>query len=159
MHYYIGIIGGSVCSREIMEIARIVGAEVAKRKGVLICGGRSGVMEAASEGAGKEGGISIGILPGEKRSEGNPYLTYSIVTGMKEGRNIIIARSCDALIAIDGGYGTLSEIALGLRLGKPVVGIKTWKLHNEKLASNIEYVDNPLEAVEKAYQMLDVGIQ
>jgi len=121
----IGVIGGGHCSAEIYELARQVGHEVAKAGAILICGGLFGVMEAACRGAKEAGGMTIGILPGKIKNEANAFVDIPIVTGLNEARNVIIARSADGLIAVDGEYGTLSEIAFALKFGKPVVGLKT----------------------------------
>jgi uncharacterized protein (TIGR00725 family) len=124
----IGVVGGDKCSAEMARTAEEVGAELARRNCILICGGRGGVMEAACKGARGAGGLTIGILPGPDRSEANRYVSVPIVTNMGEARNAIIVQSSEGIIALDGGYGTLSEIALALRRGIPVVGIKTWSL-------------------------------
>jgi uncharacterized protein (TIGR00725 family) len=95
---------------------------------VLICGGLGGVMEAACRGAKQTGGTTVGILPGDDRSAANPYVDIVIPTGLGEARNAIVVRSADALIAIGGAYGTLSEIAFALKAGKRVVGLGTWEV-------------------------------
>ena len=120
MQYYVAVVGGANCSAEEKELACQVGAGVARRGGILICGGGSGVMEAASQGAVEAGGEVIGILPGEDHRMGNHYLKFAIATGLGEARNAIIARTADAVIAVGGEYGTLSEIALALKMNKPV---------------------------------------
>jgi uncharacterized protein (TIGR00725 family) len=124
----IGVVGGDKCSAEMAGIAEEVGAELARRNCIVICGGRGGVMEAACKGAREAGGFTIGVLPGPDRSEANKYVSVPIVTDMGEARNAIIVLSSQGIIALDGGYGTLSEIALALKRGIPVVGIKTWSL-------------------------------
>jgi len=120
----IAVIGGSHCSEEIYELARQVGQEIARAGALLICGGMFGVMEAACRGAKEAGGTTIGILPGKMKSEANAFIDIPIVTGLNDARNVIIARSADGVIAVDGEYGTLSEIAFALKFGKPVVGLK-----------------------------------
>ena len=122
------MIGEGECSRATARIAERVGAAIATGGARLVCGGRGGVMEAASRGAARAGGIVVGILPGFRRKDANPWVTIPIVTGMDQARNVIVVRSCDAVIAVGGRYGTLSEIALALKLGVPVVGLRTWKL-------------------------------
>ncbi|GAH11670.1 unnamed protein product, partial [marine sediment metagenome] len=112
---------------------------------ILICGGRGGVMEAACKGAKEEKGITIGVLPGNDKENANPYIDIPIVTGMGEARNVIIARSSDAVIAIAGKYGTLSEIAFALRFDVPVVGIATWNINIPILKAK-----NPKQAVGMA---------
>jgi uncharacterized protein (TIGR00725 family) len=125
---HIGVIGEGTCSRRTAALARRVGAAVARAGAVLCSGGLGGVMEAASRGAAEAGGVVVGILPGFRRQDANRWVTVPIVTGMDQARNVILVRSCDALIAVGGMYGTLSEIALALKLGRPVVGLGTWRL-------------------------------
>lgn len=120
----IAVIGGSRCPEAIYELARQVGQEIARAGALLICGGLFGVMEAACRGAKEAGGTTIGILPGRDKTEANRYVDIPIVTGLNDARNVIIARSADGVIAVDGEYGTLSEIAFALKFGKPVVGLK-----------------------------------
>jgi hypothetical protein len=145
----ISVIGAGSCDKKIYGIAEEVGRLIAKKGATLITGGLGGVMEAASKGAKEAGGITVGILPGFSKDEANPYVMIPITTGLSHARNIIVVRSADAVIAISGEYGTLSEIAIALKLGKPVVGIKTW--------DNIEgvvKVDSPEEAVQKILELL-----
>ena len=125
---HIGVIGEGTCSKRTAALARRVGAAVGRAGAVLLSGGRGGVMEAASRGAAEAGGVVVGILPGFRRQDANRWVTVPIVTGMDQARNVILVRSCDALIAVGGMYGTLSEIALALKLGIPVVGLGTWRL-------------------------------
>ncbi len=120
----IAVIGGGRCSEEIYELARQVGQEIAKAGAMLMCGGLFGVMEAACRGAKEAGGMTIGILPGKTKEEANAFVDLPIVTGFNDARNVIIARSADGVIAIDGAFGTLSEIAFALNFGKPVVGLR-----------------------------------
>jgi hypothetical protein len=122
----IGVIGASHCSPEIYALARQVGAAIAKANASLICGGLGGVMEAACRGAKEVGGTTIGILPGTDKHEANAYVDIPIVTGIRDARNTIIARTADGLIAVSGEYGTLSEIAFAKKFGKPVVSLKSW---------------------------------
>lgn len=124
----IGVIGGSQVDEETAAVAETVGREVAKAGALLICGGMGGVMEAACRGAKDEGGTTLGILPGESADEANAYVDIPVVTGLRQARNVIIARTAHALIAVDGSHGTLSEIAYGLHFGKRVVGLSTWAL-------------------------------
>lgn len=140
----IGVIGSSSCSSSVSEIAYIVGREIARKNAILICGGLGGVMEAACKGAKEGDGTTIGVLPRAKESA-NPYVDIPIVTGMGEARNVIIARSSDAVIAIAGKYGTLSEIAFSLRFDIPVVGIATWNIDIPILKAK-----NPKQAVDMA---------
>ena len=124
----IAVIGGSEPDEKSLEIAEEIGSLIAQRGAVLITGGMGGVMNAASKGAKSANGLVIGILPSGNRANANPYIDIPIVTGMSEARNIIIARTCDAAIAIDGKYGTLSEIAYCLMFNVPVIGINTWDI-------------------------------
>src|SRR5436309_10492042 len=128
MASYVAVCGPDPCPREVADRAENVGRLLARAGAVVVCGGHGGVMEAASKGAAEEGGTVIGILPGSSRTEGNQYLTVSIPTGMGEMRNALIIRSADAVIAVAGEFGTLSEIALALKVGVPVVGLGTWEL-------------------------------
>jgi len=126
MQKLIAVIGGSSCSPEDYSLAEKVGRLLAKKDIGIICGGMSGVMEAVCKGAHEAGGITIGILPGNDPADANQYVAIPIVTGMGISRNIIIVRSADACIAISGKYGTLSEIAYALQLGKPVITLNSW---------------------------------
>ncbi len=146
----IGIIGAGLCDDETYELARQTGALVTERGGVVLCGGLGGVMEAACRGAVEAGGLTIGILPGSKASDANPYVKIPIVTGLSHARNVVLVRSCQALISISGSHGTLSEIALALKMWKPVIGLNTW----ENL-SDVHYVKSPGEAVEKAFELIE----
>ncbi|MCK4234937.1 TIGR00725 family protein [candidate division WOR-3 bacterium] len=141
----IGVIGSSSCSSSIAEIAYIVGKEIARRDALLICGGLGGVMEAACKGAIEENGTTIGVLPGVDKETANPYIDIPITTGLGEARNIIVVRSSDAVIAIAGKYGTLSELAFALRFDVPVVGIATWNIDIPILKAK-----NPKQAVDMA---------
>lgn len=122
----IAVLGGRDCTPEIAAIAERVGTLIAKNDAILVCGGHGGVMEAACKGAAAAGGLTIGILPGASKEFANPYVQIPIVSGIGEARNAIIVRTADAAIAINGGYGTLSEIAYCLSFGVPVIGIQTW---------------------------------
>ncbi len=125
----IAVIGaGSADDKELLTIAEEVGRLIALNGAVLVCGGLGGVMEAAARGANAQGGITIGILPGLEKSTANPYINVPVATGLGEIRNTIIVRSADVLIAIGGEYGTLSEIAFGLKTGKTVIGLGTWDI-------------------------------
>jgi hypothetical protein len=128
MALHIGVVGEGVCSRATARTAERVGAAIAQLGAVLFCGGRMGVMEAASRGAARAGGAVVGVLPGFDRRDANRWVTIPVVTGMDQARNVVLVRSCDAIIAVGGSYGTLSEIALALKLGVPVVGLRTWRL-------------------------------
>ncbi len=150
----IAVIGAGQCSEEIAQVAEAVGRELARRGAILVCGGLGGVMEAACRGAKAEGGLTIGILPGSTSHEGNPYVDIPVVTGLGEARNIVVVRTSQAVIAVNGEYGTLSEIAYALKLGIPVVGLNTWQLAKEgRPESAIFEVTTPVEAVDKALKL------
>ena len=127
----IAVIGGSAPTEEEAAAAETLGRALAERGAILICGGRGGVMEAACRGAKSAGGLTIGILPGTDRSEANPYVDIPIVTGIRCARNVIITRTAQAVVAVGGSYGTLSEIGFALSFGVPVVGLGTWELRRE----------------------------
>lgn len=152
---YIGVIGGSLCNSSFKKTAYETGRYIALSGSVLVCGGMGGIMEEACRGAYEAGGVTMGILPGGDRSQGNPYLTYSVVTGIGEARNSIVVRSSDAIIAIDGAYGTLSELAFALLWNKPAAGIKTWNITDftgEK--APVEYFEKPQQAVDWALKSI-----
>jgi len=147
----IAVIGAGQCPREIAELAREVGREIARHGAILVCGGLGGVMEAACRGAKEVGGLTIGILPGTHPYEANPYVDIPIVTGLGEARNLIVVRTAQAVIAVSGEYGTLSEIAYALKFGIPVVGLHTWQLaKGGREVRSITVARTPKEAVEKA---------
>lgn len=150
----IGVIGEQDARAEMWSLAEQVGREVARRGGVLVCGGLGGVMEAASKGAAAEGGTVVGILPGVRPEDANPFVTVPVVTGLGEARNVIVVRSSDALVAVGGGYGTLSEIAYALKLGVPVVGLNTWELSRPGLEVDpVVRAQDPVQAVALAWEL------
>jgi uncharacterized protein (TIGR00725 family) len=145
----IGVVGAAECSQDVYKAAHTVGQEIGKRRAVLICGGLGGVMEAAAKGAIEAGGMTVGILPGDNENQANAYITIPIPTGLSHARNVLIARISQVLIAISGGYGTLSEIALALKMEKGVIGLHTWR-H----IPGIVHAADSIEAVDLAFQML-----
>lgn len=149
----IGVIGTSQINAGEYQTAELVGKEIAKRGGIVICGGMGGVMEAVSKGADSENGLVVGILPGTSDKEANKYIDIPIVTGFGHGRNIIVVRSSQAIIAIGGSFGTLSEISFALRLKIPVIGINTWNVSEE-----IINTENPVQAVDKAFSCINDNI-
>ena len=145
----IAVIGAGECSREVAEMAEEVGHRLAEKGAILICGGLGGVMEAACRGAKSAGGTTVGVLPGTNPGDVNPYVDIPIATGMGQARNVIVVTSAQAVIAIGGGYGTLSEIGHAKKLGLPVVGLQTWSLAQEGY-EGLARAETPAEAVEKA---------
>ena len=151
---FIAVIGSSACSSQEARLAEEVGRELARHGAILVCGGLGGVMEAACRGAQAEGGTTIGILPGESRQAANPYVTIPVATGIGPARNAAVVKSAQAVIAISGSYGTLSEISLALNSGIPVIGLNTWSLSkNGQHDNSIIPAQNPTEAVEKALNL------
>jgi uncharacterized protein (TIGR00725 family) len=146
----VGVIGASDLPIELHHAAELIGREVAARQAVLITGGLTGAMEAASKGAKAAGGLTIGILPGFSPQDANPYIDLSIVTGLSEARNLIIVRTAEVLIAVGGGPGTLSEIAFALKLRKPIISLDSWNVADE-----IIRVRTPQEAVARAFELLE----
>ena len=147
----IGVIGSSKDSNELNNLAENVGRELAKNNVVLICGGLTGIMQACCQGAKKENGLTIGVLPGTDSEEANSFVDIKILTGIGEARNLVIIRSSCSVIAIGGSYGTLSEIAFALRLNIPVIGLNTWELNKiSKESFNIIKATSAKDAVNKA---------
>jgi len=146
----VAVIGASEAEETVLHDAEAIGEGIAQRGALLISGGLGGVMEAACRGAKKAGGMTIGILPGTVRSDASNYVDIRIVTGLSQARNVIIARSCDAAVAISGKYGTLSEIAYCLMFGVPVIGLGTWRLASDSVAEPIpiSYADNVNEVLK-----------
>jgi len=142
----IAVIGGRKEGRALLKEAEESGRLIAERGAILVSGGLNGVMEAASKGAKSAGGLTIGILPQDHKKEANKYIDVAVATGLGIGRNVIIARAADALIAIGGEYGTLSEIAFALQLAKPVIGIRTWDIRGVVAASDAK------DAVAKVFE-------
>jgi uncharacterized protein (TIGR00725 family) len=154
----IGVIGGGDVTPEIAGLAEEVGREIARRGAALVCGGLGGVMEAACRGASREGGLTIGILPGEDRRAANPYVKIPVVTGAGYARNVAVVKTARAIIAIDGSYGTLSEIGHALQSGVPVIGLNTWSLAREGQADgSIIPAENARDAVAKAIAIARAG--
>ncbi len=148
MPVQIAVSGAGSCDGHVAELAYQVGRSIARAGAVLVTGGMGGVMEAASRGAKEAGGLVVGVLPTAHRESGNRYLDVEVVTNMGHGRNVILAHSADALIAVAGAMGTLSEIAIALKLGKPVVGLESWSIEGVISASDAE------QAVETALHCL-----
>ncbi len=125
--YHVGVVGSGTCTEDLYALAREIGYQIGKHGWTLICGGLGGIMEGASRGCFEAGGITVGLLPGSHKEQANPYIRIAIPTGLGEGRNLLVVRASDILVAISGGHGTLSEIALALKTGKTVVGIKSFE--------------------------------
>ena len=138
------VVGPGDASEEEIAAAEAVGRGLARSGAVLVCGGLGGVMPAASRGAAEAGGTTVGILPGTDRAAGNEWLTVAIPTGLGELRNGLVIRASDAVIAVGGAYGTLSEIALALKTGTPVIGLNSWDIEG------VEPVKSAKDAVRTA---------
>ncbi|HUT54652.1 MAG TPA: TIGR00725 family protein [bacterium] len=147
----IAVCGAGAAGPELDELAARVGEAIAEAGAVLVCGGLGGVMEAAARGAREAGGLTIGILPGSDTGEANAWIEAAVATDMGPARNAIIVATADAVVAVGGGYGTLSEIALALKMGKPVVSIGSWEVSGDVLKAA-----GPAEAVEMALNRIRV---
>lgn len=132
---HIAVVGAGRATDEEARAAEAIGRALAEAGAVLVCGGLGGVMEAACRGAKAGGGTTVGILPGHVRADANPHVDIALATGLGEARNALVVRSVDALVAVAGEYGTLSEIALALKAGKPVVGLGTWEIEGVRVAA------------------------
>jgi uncharacterized protein (TIGR00725 family) len=124
----VGVIGGRDCTREEARLAYELGRSIAREGWVLVCGGGPGIMAEACRGAREEGGVTLGILFEDSREQANPYLSYSVVTGLGVARNALVVKSCHIVVAVAGAFGTLSEIALANNVGIPVVGLRSWRI-------------------------------
>ena len=148
---YISVIGAGQASDDEAAAGEEIGRRLAEAGAVLVCGGLGGVMDAAARGCEAAGGTSVGILPGDDRHHGSPHLTVRIATGLGEARNALVARAADAVIAVGGEFGTLSEIALALKMGKRVIGLGTWDLRRDDMdADPLVRADSAEEAVRSA---------
>lgn len=143
---YVSVIGAGRCDATECAVAEQVGRFVAEAGATLVCGGLGGVMEAAAKGAKAAGGTTIGILPGHDRGAANAYLDHVITTGMGEARNLAVVSSGDVVIAVAGGYGTLSEIGLAAKIGRPVVILHGWHLESEERLEGLWYASSAAEA-------------
>jgi uncharacterized protein (TIGR00725 family) len=155
---YVAVIGGSRASDAELTQAEEVGRFLAREGAVLVCGGLGGVMDAAARGHESAGGTSVGILPGDERGSASSHLTVAISTGLGEARNAIVARTADAVVAIGGEFGTLSEIAFALKMGKPVVGLGTWELAKGGTGVDaLARASDPADAVRQAIGLVAAG--
>ena len=148
----VAVVGAGVATAEEESAARAVGHGLARAGATIVCGGLGGVMAAACAGARDAGGTTVGILPGTDRAAANPHVQVAVPTGLGEARNTLVVRAADAVVAIGGEYGTLSEIAFALKVGVPVVGLSTWSLIRGDGATDrgIEVVSSPADAVARA---------
>ena len=151
----VAVIGGNQPSPQEAKLAEEVGRELARRGVILVCGGLGGVMESACLGASSEGGTTIGILPGDNRQTANRYVQIPIVTGIGYARNVAVVKSAQAVIAVGGSYGTLSEIGHTLQSGIPIIGLNTWSLSkNGQPDNSIIPAQNAIEAVNRALDLI-----
>ena len=159
MALQIAVVGGSDPTPEQAAWAEEVGRLLAEKGAVVVCGGLGGVMAAACRGAKSAGGLTVGLLPGQRRDDANPWVDVAIPTGLGEARNALVVASASAVVALGGEYGTLSEIALALRAGKPVVGVRTWYLTRPggDPDGGIVAVDDPASAAEIAVNLANVA--
>jgi uncharacterized protein (TIGR00725 family) len=148
---YVAVVGGGVASGEDLVAAEEVGRGLAAAGAVVVTGGLGGVMEAASRGAASSGGLVVGVLPGVDRAAANRWVGVALPTGLGEGRNLVVVRSADVVVAVGGEWGTLSEIALALKAGTPVVGLGTWELvRGGRRDESITVANDPADAVRLA---------
>lgn len=151
MIFHIGVLGPNQCDARQKELGYSVGQGIAQAGAILFCGGLGGMMEAAAQGAKEAGGKTVGLLPGADKTAANEFIDIAIPTDLGAYRNAVLVRSCDAVIAIHGAYGTLSEIAFALRLGVPVIGLHTWKVKRDNVPDlGIHIAETAKEAVELA---------
>ena len=154
----ISVIGASEGEPEVLRDAEAVGRSIAEAGAVLVCGGLTGVMEAASKGAADAGGVVVAVLPTLSPADANPYVRYAVATGTGHARNLAVVASGQAVIAVGGEWGTLSEIAYARKLGRPVVAIQSWTLRNRSGTDlGIVEAETPEEAVEAALSAAVVG--
>jgi len=151
----VAVVGSGTAADAELAVAVELGRRLARAGAVVICGGLGGVMEAACRGAKEAGGTTVGILPGGDRWAANPYVDVAIATGMGEARNALVVRSADSLVAIGGEFGTLSEVALALKAGMPVIGVGSWELaKGGRPVAAIRPASSAKEAVELALEAL-----
>jgi uncharacterized protein (TIGR00725 family) len=153
---YVSFIGGGRATASQYRLAGEVGRMIAGMGAVLVCGGLGGTMEAAARGAKEAGGTTLGILPGHDRSQGNPYLDYVVTTGIGHARNVAVVSSGDAVVAVGGEFGTLSEIGLARKIGRPVVILEGWRLQRDEGTEGIWYAASPDEAAAILRAVLDL---
>lgn len=155
MKRIVSVIGQSRSSNAQSEQAYELGKLLADAGYAIVCGGKGGVMEAVARGAEEKGGLCVGLLPGQDRMEANRHLTMAIPTGLGHARNLLVSQAGDVVVAIGGGYGTLSEIAFALTMGKAVIGINTWKaVSHAGVPAEVIEVETPQEAFEYINKIL-----
>lgn len=156
MKRYIAVCGAGDATAEDVERAERVGRLIAEAGAVLVCGGLAGVMDAAARGADEAGGLSVGLLPKDERAGASRHLSVALPLGMGEARNALVVRAADAVIAIGGGWGTLSEVALAMKMGRRVVGLDTWEVaRSGRSVDGIVRANTPEEAVRLALELSD----
>jgi hypothetical protein len=154
MAAYVAVVGAGVAGADLERVAEAVGRGLAENGAVVLCGGLSGVMEAVCRGCRAAGGTSVGILPGDDRAAANEFVDLALATGMGEMRNALIVRAADVVVALGGEFGTLSEVAFALKIGRPVVGYETWELRRRGAADDsITRVASPQDAVAAALRL------
>jgi uncharacterized protein (TIGR00725 family) len=152
----VAVCGESDPQTSLADLAFELGRGIAQRDAVLICGGLTGVMEHAARGARAAGGLTIGLLPGDDPDEANDYVHVAIATGLGHARNAILARTADGVIALGGGLGTLSEIALALRNGRPTIGIQTWRFDRDRRTEpELPIAANPKDALDWLFSRIE----
>jgi uncharacterized protein (TIGR00725 family) len=152
----VAVCGESDPQTSLADVAFELGRGIAQRDAVLICGGLTGVMEHAARGARAAGGLTIGLLPGDDPNEANEYVQVAIATGLGHARNAILARTADGVVALGGGLGTLSEIALALRNGRPTIGIQTWRFDRDRRTEpELPIAANPKDALDWLFSRME----
>jgi uncharacterized protein (TIGR00725 family) len=152
----VAVCGESDPQTSLADVAFELGRGIAQRDAVLICGGLTGVMEHAARGARAAGGLTIGLLPGDDPDEANEYVQVAIATGLGHARNAILARTADGVVAVGGGLGTLSEIALALRNGRPTIGIQTWRFDRDRRTEpELPIAANPKDALDWLFSRIE----
>ncbi len=144
----IGVIGAGKCSKKLRDQAYAVGRSIAEQGAVLVCGGLKGVMEASAHGAKDAGGVTVGIIPGNDKSGANAYIDIVIPTGIGEARNVLVVQTSDAVVSLHGKYGTISEMAFCLKLGRPLVSLVEWSVLPE-----VTSITDPEQAVKRAIEL------
>jgi uncharacterized protein (TIGR00725 family) len=156
MKIQIGVLGPNTATEEQAQLGRMVGRCIAEAGAILLCGGLGGMMRTAAEGAKSAGGLTVGVLPGPDKADANEFIDIPLASDLGAYRNALLVRSCDAVIAIHGAYGTLSEIAFALRLNVPVVGLNTWEVRRDGITDpGIHRVHSAEEAIKLALQLAE----